>query len=233
MGSIGPTKATDGQVHAVAVNWDGGDDRQGYRGQAGDALSCPMAGTSAPSAGRGRAVGFVKRDVVAYEDLGTEAIGALRSGLPAIVCTIVSGDLYPDGVRRTRCRSIARRRGWSGFFEMTAVTWCGTRRPSRRHLRRTRGGRSPRYLVLISSSCTRRGGLPERALFAPRTVPFLLAVHRQACRTPPSAFLPSSRCRWIGTVARLFILWARYSSAHLLYSARLLTPFCCRLPGAR
>ena len=84
---------------------------------------------------------FVKKlEIVAYEDLGTEAIRRLEvEGFPAIVVNDChGGDLYQDGQKAVRAggrMSGARREAWRADPARRG------RRSRRRICARTRGGR--------------------------------------------------------------------------------------------
>lgn len=106
VGSIGPTTASRMDKFTPSLLKLGlkGTIGKGYRGQAvKDALKQYKAAYFGAIGGAGAVLSaFVKKlDVVAYEDLGTEAIRRLEvEGFPAIVVNDChGGDLYQDGVK--------------------------------------------------------------------------------------------------------------------------------------
>ena len=106
VGSIGPTTASRMDKFTPLLLKLGlkGTIGKGYRGQAvKDALKEYKGAYFGAIGGAGAVLSaFVKKlDVVAYEDLGTEAIRRLEvEGFPAIVVNDChGGDLYQDGVK--------------------------------------------------------------------------------------------------------------------------------------
>jgi fumarate hydratase subunit beta len=106
VGSIGPTTASrvDKFTPALLALGLKGTMGKGYRGQAvKDALRQHRAVYFGAIGGAGAVLSrFVKKvDIVAYEDLGTEAIRRLEvEGFPAIVVNDChGGDLYQDGMK--------------------------------------------------------------------------------------------------------------------------------------
>ncbi|MEX2148042.1 MAG: Fe-S-containing hydro-lyase [Candidatus Rokuibacteriota bacterium] len=106
VGSIGPTTASRMDTFTPLLLKLGlkGTIGKGYRGQAvKDALKQYKGVYFGAIGGAGAVLSaFVKKlDVVAYEDLGTEAIRRLEvEGFPAIVVNDChGGDLYQDGVK--------------------------------------------------------------------------------------------------------------------------------------
>jgi fumarate hydratase subunit beta len=106
LGSVGPTTASRMDKFTPALLQAGlkGTIGKGYRGQAvKDALKQHKGVYLGAIGGAGAVLSaFVKKlDVVAYEDLGTEAIRRLEvEGFPAIVVNDChGGDLYQDGVK--------------------------------------------------------------------------------------------------------------------------------------
>src|SRR5688572_11306041 len=106
VGSIGPTTASRMDKYTPALLRLGlkGTIGKGYRGQAVKDALRQYKGVYFGAIGGAGAVlsAFVKKlDVVAYEDLGTEAIRRLEvEGFPAIVVNDChGGDLYQDGVK--------------------------------------------------------------------------------------------------------------------------------------
>jgi fumarate hydratase subunit beta len=106
VGSIGPTTASRMDKFTPSLLKLGlkGTIGKGYRGQAvKDALKQYKGVYFGAIGGAGAVLSaFVKKlDVVAYEDLGTEAIRRLEvEGFPAIVVNDChGGDLYQDGVK--------------------------------------------------------------------------------------------------------------------------------------
>jgi fumarate hydratase subunit beta len=106
VGSIGPTTASRMDKFTPSLLKLGlkGTIGKGYRGQAvKDALKQYKGVYFGAIGGAGAVLAdFVKKlDVVAYEDLGTEAIRRLEvEGFPAIVVNDChGGDLYQDGVK--------------------------------------------------------------------------------------------------------------------------------------
>ena len=106
VGSVGPTTASRMDKFTPSLLKLGlkGTLGKGYRGQVvKDALKQYKAAYFGAIGGAGAVLSaFVKKlDVVAYEDLGTEAIRRLEvEGFPAIVVNDChGGDLYQDGVK--------------------------------------------------------------------------------------------------------------------------------------
>ena len=106
-GSIGPTTASrmDKYAHTLYALGLKGTLGKGARSQAvKDALRAHKAVYLGAIGGAGAVLsGFVKKlEVVAYEELGTEAIRRLEvEGFPAIVINDChGGDLYQDGVKQ-------------------------------------------------------------------------------------------------------------------------------------
>ena len=107
LGSVGPTTASRMDTFTPALLQAGlkGTIGKGYRGQpVKDALKQHAAVYFGSIGGAGAVLSqFVeKADVVAYEDLGTEAIRRLEvAGFPAIVLyDCHGGDLYQDGQKQ-------------------------------------------------------------------------------------------------------------------------------------
>ena len=107
LGSVGPTTASRMDTFTPALLQAGlkGTIGKGYRGQpVKDALKQHTAIYFGSIGGAGAVLSqFVKKaDVVAYEDLGTEAIRRLEvAGFPAIVLyDCHGGDLYQDGQKQ-------------------------------------------------------------------------------------------------------------------------------------
>jgi len=107
LGSVGPTTASRMDTFTPALLQAGlkGTIGKGYRGQpVKDALKQHAAVYFGSIGGAGAVLSqFVKKaDVVAYEDLGTEAIRRLEvAGFPAIVLyDCHGGDLYQDGQKQ-------------------------------------------------------------------------------------------------------------------------------------
>jgi fumarate hydratase subunit beta len=107
IGSVGPTTASRMDTFTPALLKAGlkGTIGKGYRGQpVKDALRQHKAAYFGTIGGAGAVLSqFVKKaEVVAYEDLGTEAIRRLEvEGFPAIVLyDCHGGDLYQDGQRQ-------------------------------------------------------------------------------------------------------------------------------------
>ena len=107
LGSVGPTTASRMDKFTPALLEAGlkGTIGKGYRGQpVKDALKRHKAVYVGSIGGAGAVLSqFVKKaDVVAYEDLGTDAIRRLEvEGFPAIVLyDCHGGDLYQDGQRQ-------------------------------------------------------------------------------------------------------------------------------------
>ena len=107
LGSVGPTTASRMDTFTPALLQAGlkGTIGKGYRGQpVKDALKQHAAVYFGSIGGAGAVLSqFMKKaDVVAYEDLGTEAIRRLEvAGFPAIVLyDCHGGDLYQDGQKQ-------------------------------------------------------------------------------------------------------------------------------------
>ncbi len=107
IGSVGPTTASRMDKFTPALLGAGlkGTIGKGYRGQPGkDALKQHKAVYFGSIGGAGAVLSqFVKKaEVIAYEDLGTEAIRRLEvAGFPAIVLyDCHGGDLYQDGQKQ-------------------------------------------------------------------------------------------------------------------------------------